>query len=161
MFDIAIWVEFPKVLGITSPNHEKVCRRSLYLFENIDSKIGKIRRELNQNFNISDQEVEAYNRYLVSLTGLLIENWEEAVLSSLESIISLMEDTLSQKKKCFKKIRKTLACCEKIQAECKSGGTLKANYIGGKFEPALRRIEELEECFISKYFKGAHSICKP
>ena len=151
MFDIGIWVQILKILGISSLSHEKICKKSLIVFESVEAKIEKMRKSLVDQSNISDNEIEAYHRYLSSLTFLLVENWQKTVLKSLKIIVKQLERILCQETVCLKKIRKSISCCKRVQEECKSGNTLKVNYLGMKAEINVSRIEELQETFIQKY----------
>ena len=132
-------------------SHEKMCKKNLIILENVESKVEKMRKSLDEQSEISDFEIEAYDRYLRSLTFLLIENWQKTVIGSLKMVIEQLEKTLSQDYIELKKIRKSISCCKRILEECKIDNTLKVNYLGMKAELNVDRIEELQELFMEKY----------
>ncbi|OMJ87025.1 hypothetical protein SteCoe_11353 [Stentor coeruleus] len=152
MYDLALWTKIPKSLGINSVKQEKAYKQSLFVLEEVQAKIGKMHKIFSETSTLSDPEIEAYSRYLSSLSCLLLRNWEDIVNSSLEIIIFDLESSLSYEEKSLKKIRKSLAFCRKIKEECKTGDQVKGRYNGQRTESALNKIDFLQECVVKKYF---------
>ena len=149
MFNITIWISLPKKLSPNALQNEKVFIKSLAIFENIEAKIEKMRKALINNPDPSLHEIEAYSRSLSNFTPILLKNWQEIVLCSLEAIIKVLEKNISEDYD-QKIIRKSISCCDKIIEECKIGDEIKPNYSTNAIEPLLNRIDTLHECFISR-----------
>ncbi|OMJ93228.1 hypothetical protein SteCoe_3802 [Stentor coeruleus] len=152
MYDLALWTKIPKSFGINSANQVKAYKKSLFILDDVQAKIDKIRQTFSETSNISDYEIEIYSRYLTNLSCLLLRNYEEIVINSLEIIIFVLEKTLSQEEKNLKKIRKYLSFCQLVKEECKTGSESKCKYNCLKIEEALEKIENLRGCVLGKYF---------
>lgn len=152
MYDLALWTKIPKSLGISSIKQVKAYKKSLFILDDVQAKIDKIKQTFSETSNISDSEIEVYSRYLSNLTCLLMRNYEEIVNNSLEIIIFVLEKTLSQEEKSLKKIRKSLSFCQLVKEECKTGSESKVKYHGLRIEGALEKIDNLQECVLKKYF---------
>ncbi|OMJ68393.1 hypothetical protein SteCoe_34162 [Stentor coeruleus] len=154
MYDLALWIKIPKSLGTSSVKQVKIYKKSLFILDDVQTKIDKARQTFSETSNISDFEIEVYSRYLSSLTCLLLRNYEDIVNSSLEIIIFALEKTLSQEEKNLKKIRKSLSFCQLVKEECKTGSESKGKYKGLRIEAALEKIDSLQECVLKKYFNN-------
>lgn len=152
MYDLALWTKIPKSIGISSAKQRKTYKQSLFVLEEVQAKIGKMHMVFSETSALSDPEIEAYSRYLSSLSCLLLRNWEDVVNSSLDIIIFDLENSLTYEEKSLKKIRKSLALCRKIKEECKTGDQVKGRYNGQRTESALNKIDILQECVVKKYF---------
>jgi hypothetical protein len=152
MHDLSFWIEIPKTLGISDSVQLNLLTHSLSVFEDIDSKIRKLKRQFFKAKSLTSLEIEALSECLSSLGYLLLRNWEEIVTTSLNLVIVTIEKNLADGQKSVIRLKKVLKMCKRIEDECIRGGQVKGIYCASKIENAIRRIDLLQEIILSRYF---------
>ena len=151
MFDLSLWIEIPKSLGIKDFYYKRLSKKSLDMFANVEHKIEKIRNSLSIEKEMSSPEIEENLRYLNSLASMLVKNWQEIVTGSLQIIVKKFEKMLSQERYNLKLIRKFLDCFKIIYNERTYSSSFKIQCLDPRIDEALCKIKDLEERAIRKY----------
>lgn len=152
MLDTSLWLKITKSSGIDSKPQQELFISSLNLFETVQYKIRRIKKSFSKDFHLSDSELEAYSRYITALTMQLMQNWEEIVKISLETICDQLQKFLSEDFQGLKKVVKSLRFCRKIEGECLEQGKIKFEYDKPELGKAIEKVSELKMSIIKKYF---------